>query len=361
MIISEGDELLDLVDENDVVIGTVLRNAAHVDPLLFHREIAVIIFNSKNQVLLQQRSLTKKVNPGLWTISVAGHVEAGKNPKEVAEKETEEELGIKVTPIYFDTDLVKLEKETHFCWNYYCFCEATDFTIQQNELTQVKWVDVESIDSFNDLNEYPITARSSELIKKIAQELSSKRNVSFEPNADFGLRVKGGDELLDLVDQEDNVIGTILKSAAHKNPALIHREVDIIILNSKNQTLLQQRSFKKRTGQGRWETAGTGHVKAGEYPLIAMKREVREELGINVKPVFYKKIFNIDEKNSESKFYWMYYAYYEGKDINFDQEEVSDVEWVDLDKIHEFAQDHDFDLEGESYKSLVFIRKFLKL
>ena len=53
------------------------------------------------------------------------------------------------------------------------------------------------------------------------------------------------DELLDLVNEKDEVIGEVWKSVAHKDPTKIHREVAIVVFNNKSEVLLQQRSFKK--------------------------------------------------------------------------------------------------------------------
>jgi isopentenyldiphosphate isomerase len=47
---------------------------------LTHREVVIYIFNSKGELLLQQRSLQKKINPGRWTISAVGHVDAQEEP-----------------------------------------------------------------------------------------------------------------------------------------------------------------------------------------------------------------------------------------------------------------------------------------
>ncbi|MCA9397648.1 NUDIX domain-containing protein, partial [candidate division WWE3 bacterium] len=87
------DELLDLVNENDEVIGTILRSEANSNPKVYHREIGILIADSQDRVLMQQRSKNKKVYPLYWIVSCAGHVSAGMTPEEVAHKELQEELG----------------------------------------------------------------------------------------------------------------------------------------------------------------------------------------------------------------------------------------------------------------------------
>jgi len=152
------------------------------------------------------------------------------------------------------------------------------------------------------------------------------------------------DELLDLVNKDDNVIGTVLKSAAHKNPELIHREIAVVILNSKRQTLVQQRSLKKKVSPGAWKIVA-GHVDAGEDPKAAAIREVKEEIGIDLDPIFFEKQFEKNEKNSESKFYYVYYAFYEDDKFTLDKDEVNDVKWIDIDQMEEFSKEHDDSLK----------------
>ena len=67
------DELLDLVDENDRVIGTVLKAATERDPGLVHREVAILIHRD-DELLWQLRSDAKTVMPGTWDIACAGQV-----------------------------------------------------------------------------------------------------------------------------------------------------------------------------------------------------------------------------------------------------------------------------------------------
>lgn len=100
------DEIVDIVDENDNIIGKATKGEVNSNPSLIHREIGIIIFDNKGRVLTQQRSKNKKNDPLAWTISVAGHVPSGMTYEEAAHMELMEELG-------FDTKLVVYEKETY--------------------------------------------------------------------------------------------------------------------------------------------------------------------------------------------------------------------------------------------------------
>lgn len=168
------------------------------------------------------------------------------------------------------------------------------------------------------------------------------------------------DELLDLVDKNDRVLGTVLKSVAHGDPNLIHREVAIAVFNDKGEVLLQQRSMNK-TSPGSWKITAAGHVKSGEDPRKAIIREVYEELGIKIDPIFYKKVFEIDVYNGkpfESKFYWIYYSKVDSNiNIKLNPSEVMDALWVKISNLGLFSKTHDYDIDSISHKIITQIYK----
>jgi len=96
-------ELLDLIDDNDQVIGQLSKKEIHEGKNLLHREVGVIIYDNNGNLLLQQRSFKKKLGPGKWTPSAVGHVLSGQTPEEAAHMELKEELG-------FDTHLKLVDK-----------------------------------------------------------------------------------------------------------------------------------------------------------------------------------------------------------------------------------------------------------
>lgn len=88
------EEVFDLVDKKDVVIGSVLRSEVHGNPELIHRVAHVLVFNTAGELYLQKRAKNKTVQPGKWDTSVGGHVDAGEQYLNAAVRETAEELGI---------------------------------------------------------------------------------------------------------------------------------------------------------------------------------------------------------------------------------------------------------------------------
>jgi len=88
-----SQELLDVVDAEDRVIGVKTRGEIHAQGLM-HRAVHILVFNSKGELFLQKRSMNKDENPGQWDSSAAGHVDSGESYIACAIREIEEELGI---------------------------------------------------------------------------------------------------------------------------------------------------------------------------------------------------------------------------------------------------------------------------
>jgi len=89
-------ELLDLVDADNTVIGTVDRSRVHGAPALRHRAVHVLVYDDRGRLLLQKRSAGKEIQPGKWDTSVGGHLESGESYPAAAVRETAEELGLAI-------------------------------------------------------------------------------------------------------------------------------------------------------------------------------------------------------------------------------------------------------------------------
>lgn len=89
-----------LVNEKDEPIGQMEKMEAHRKAVL-HRAFSVFIFNSKGEMLLQQRALQKYHSGGLWTNACCSHPAPNEDTDSAAERRLREEMG-------FNTPLTKI-------------------------------------------------------------------------------------------------------------------------------------------------------------------------------------------------------------------------------------------------------------
>ncbi len=87
--------------------------------------------------------------------------------------------------------------------------------------------------------------------------------------------------MFQLVDRDGRPVGAAARSVCHGTPALIHLVVHLHLLDGSGRLFLQRRSLSKDTNPGRWDTSVGGHVAAGEPVEEALRRETREELGLD--------------------------------------------------------------------------------
>lgn len=91
------------------------------------------------------------------------------------------------------------------------------------------------------------------------------------------------DEIFDVVDPHDQVIGTNVRREIHRL-GLRHRAIHIFWFRPDGWLCLQRRSFAKDNSPGKLSSSCAGHVDSGESYLAAAVRELHEELGIAVSP-----------------------------------------------------------------------------
>jgi len=87
------EEKIILVDENDNKIGTEEKIKAHRNGGKLHRAISVLVFNPKEEMLLQRRAKIKYHCPGLWSNTCCSHPRPGEKTIDAAHRRLKEEMG----------------------------------------------------------------------------------------------------------------------------------------------------------------------------------------------------------------------------------------------------------------------------
>lgn len=137
------------------------------------------------------------------------------------------------------------------------------------------------------------------------------------------------DELFDRVDERDRVIGQVRRGEAHRDPTLIHRSVQVMIFARDGRLLLQRRSASKDLFPGYFCASASGHVDAGEDYDATAAREVREELGVSLRPHLLAKTLVRSEQETEMTA--IYAAVCDGP-FHFHPRETAGGEFVPVDE-----------------------------
>ncbi|MBT8270508.1 MAG: isopentenyl-diphosphate Delta-isomerase [Flavobacteriaceae bacterium] len=145
-----------LVDKDDDMIGLMPKMMAHEKALL-HRAFSVFIFNERNELMLQQRALTKYHSPGLWTNTCCSHQREGESNIEAGKRRLMEEMGFTTeltettSFIYkapFDNGLTEHELD-HILVGYF----NDEPHINTDEVADWKWMKLEDVK--NDIRDSP--------------------------------------------------------------------------------------------------------------------------------------------------------------------------------------------------------------
>jgi isopentenyl-diphosphate Delta-isomerase len=133
------DEVFDIVNERDEVIGQRTRGEVHRLKLL-HRAVHVLVFNARSEVFLQKRSLKKDSHPGAWDSSASGHLDTGEDYDTCAVRELREEIGLVAAtpPARWLRVEACAETDQEFVWVYRHESEGP-FTLHPDEIEHGEW------------------------------------------------------------------------------------------------------------------------------------------------------------------------------------------------------------------------------
>jgi len=146
-------------------------------------------------------------------------------------------------------------------------------------------------------------------------------------------------ELLDLVDECDNVIGSKTRDEIYQMGIHNYRVVGVFLIDQTKRILLPTRSMQCSYCPGCFDFSAAGHVLSGETYLQAAQRELVEELGIDkenleLKEFLYTKYPNNCGISSFSKYYYAYYFGSFTKQIS----EVSGLQWLPAERIYQLVK-----------------------
>lgn len=142
-----------IVDENDTIIGYRIRET--LEPETIYRVSALWLTNSKNEILLAKRALTKAHSPGKWGPAVAGTVEEGENYLTNIIKEAGEEIGLKDIMPRVGPKIRVRTKYNYFCQWYMLIVDKAlnEFVIDDREVAEIRWFTEDTLEK--EIQEHP--------------------------------------------------------------------------------------------------------------------------------------------------------------------------------------------------------------
>lgn len=139
-------ELWDVYDRDRIKTGELHKRGEKLPKGQYHMVVHVCIFNSRNQLLIQQRQPFKEGWNNMWDLTVGGSAVAGDSSQQAAEREVLEELGLKIDLSHVRPDFTVNFPEGFD--DYYLIHMDVDISrlvLQETEVQRVRWADKEEV------------------------------------------------------------------------------------------------------------------------------------------------------------------------------------------------------------------------
>ena len=156
VVSSESEELI-LVDAEDNEVGFRSKADCHDGPGVMHRAFSLFLFNGDGKLLLQQRSVQKRLWPGYWSNTCCSHPRRGETLPIAALRRLHDELNTAANLEYvyrfcYQAKFGEVGSENELC---HVYLGKIDGDVQPNdsEIESVRFISATSLD--NELHEHP--------------------------------------------------------------------------------------------------------------------------------------------------------------------------------------------------------------
>jgi len=136
------------------------------------------------------------------------------------------------------------------------------------------------------------------------------------------------EEILDLVSQEDIVIGQLPRSEVYNQQLSNFRAVNAFIINDQGKIWIPRRTKNKRIFPLCLDTSMGGHVETGESYQDAFERELLEELNLHAKDLNYKIIGKLNPHDHDTAAFMQVYLIYLNSVDNYNPEDFCEYFWL---------------------------------
>ncbi len=173
------EEYLDVVNEDGSLTGESLTYKEVHKRGLLHRTARVWFVNSNGEVLVQKRSNSMRIFPGLWDAGVGGHVSSGETSVEGAQKETREEIGLEIPKeeyqLIFTVRAPKIKYFDDYTDNEFNDVyvvrrnlDISNLQLEKDEVNEVRWLDLDTFEKWTKSEEKILADHNEEYSKLIS-------------------------------------------------------------------------------------------------------------------------------------------------------------------------------------------------
>jgi len=145
-------------------------------------------------------------------------------------------------------------------------------------------------------------------------------------------------ELLDIVDGHDRVIGQKYKTEVYQQQLKNFRVINAFLLNNKKEVWIPRRSPQKMLFPLCLDASVGGHVITGETYTQAFGRELHEELNIKLNEVKYRFIAKLNPYQHNTSAYMHMYLIYTNTDPQYGTDEFISASWITISKLQKKIQ-----------------------
>ena len=138
------------------------------------------------------------------------------------------------------------------------------------------------------------------------------------------------EEIFDIVDVDDQVIGRTTRSEVHAR-GLRHRAAHVLVYDRAGRLYLQRRAFSKECSPGLWDTSAAGHLNSGERYLAAALRELEEELGLRAETL--EPLFKIAASPATGQEFVWVYRHETAAEVRPDPTEIIEGRWCEIEDL----------------------------
>lgn len=175
---------VDIVDENNNMIGEKVELTEVFKTGLWHREVSVFVINENGEILIQKRANTKKRKPNMWTVC-SGIVESEEDVIAAAMRKLHNELVMQST--IYDLELIEIgiesnklenEKNNNFRYIYWIKTDRKieDYPINPEEIAKLKYISIEELGKIIEEKDPNVTFSNQDYMDIVYKQLQKRVN-----------------------------------------------------------------------------------------------------------------------------------------------------------------------------------------